>query len=100
MGTGSLAAALAQTVAALVAVCLLALAVLRWGGRRVGAPGAVEVLDRAALDARRSVFLVRVGGRAWLLAAGDGPVTVVAELRGDELPAAKPAESSRPRDVS
>lgn len=93
MGTASLAAALAQTVAALAAVCLLALGVLRWGGRRLGARGVVEVVDRAALDARRSVFVVRVGARAWLLAAGDGPVTVVAELRDDELPAPDAAKT-------
>ncbi len=86
-------AALAQTLIALVGVCALAWWVLRWGARRgLGAlgNGRVEVLDRASLDARSTVFVVRVGRRVLVLGAGPQSVTTLAELAEDELPPPRP----------
>ncbi len=87
-------AALAQTLVALALVCALAWWLLRWGGRRAlggFGEGRVEVLERAPLDARRAVFLVRVGKRVLVVGASDQSLTLLAELRDDELPPARPA---------
>ena len=84
--------ALVQALLALAFVCVLAFWVLRWVARRgfLGAAGSgrVRVLERVALDARRAVFLVKVGERVLLLGAGDAALTVLAELREDEVPPA------------
>ncbi|MFW6050790.1 MAG: flagellar biosynthetic protein FliO [Myxococcota bacterium] len=95
---GGYGAALLQAVLALAAVCLLAWVSLRWLARRgVGVPGGrgrIRVLERAPLDARRSLYLVRVGPRIWLVGAGEGAaLSVLAELSEDELPEAAPEES-------
>jgi flagellar protein FliO/FliZ len=84
--------ALVQALLSLVLLCGLAFVVLRGMARRgmggAVAGGRVRVLERVALDARRAVFLVQVGARVLLLGAGDGALTVLAELREDELPPA------------
>ena len=84
-----LGAALAQTLLALGAVCALAWWTLRWAARRGvgrGPAGVIDVVDRVALDPRRSLVVVRVAGRALLLGAGDGPLTLLAELDPAALP--------------
>lgn len=89
----SYGAALAQTLIALVGVCALAWWVLRWGARRgLGSlgNGRIEVLDRATLDARSTVFVVRVGRRVLVVGAGPQSVTTLAELTEDELPPPRP----------
>jgi len=84
---------LAETLVALVAVCLLALVALRWGLRRLGVPGAameggrIHVLERVAVDPRRSLLLVSVGPRILLVGTGDGPMTMLAEIDPATLPA-------------
>lgn len=86
----SLAAALAQTLVALAAVCALAWWVLRWAARRgVGRSpaGVVTVVDRVTLDPRRTLFVVRVAGKALLLGGSDGGLTLLAELDPTTLPA-------------
>lgn len=92
--TESYGAALAQTLIALAGVCALAWWILRWGarrglGRHVG--GRVEVLERASLDARSTLFVVRVGKRVLVLGAGPQSVTTLAELTEGEFPPAEPA---------
>lgn len=82
---------LAETLVALVAVCLLALVALRWGLRRLGTPGSFEgarikVLERVAVDPRRSLLLVEVGPRILLVGTGDGPMTMLAEIDPATLP--------------
>jgi flagellar protein FliO/FliZ len=68
-------AALLQTLLALAAVCILAWVVLRWAAQRglgLSRGGRhVRVIDQVALDARRTLWLVRVGGRVLLIGAGD-----------------------------
>lgn len=89
----SLGAALAQTLVTLAAVCALAWWTLRWAARRgVGRSpaGVVTVLDRVALDPRRTLFVVRVAGKVLLLGGSDGGMSLLAELD----PAALPAEGA------
>ncbi len=96
--TAGLGAALVQTLVALAAVCGLAWWLLRWGGRRAlghYGEGRVKVLERVSLDPRRSLFLVKLGERVLLLGASEQSLTVLAELRADELdPAAQTTEGA------
>jgi flagellar protein FliO/FliZ len=97
---GGYGVALLQTLLALGAVCVLAWVVLRWGARRgfglgVGG-GRVRVLERVALDPRRALYLVEVGGKLLLIGAGDGAApAVLAELDPAELPP-EPAPAGTP----
>lgn len=95
---GGYGTSLLQALLALGAVCLIAWWVLRALGRQgVGRArsGRIEVLERVPLDARRSLYLVRIGDRAWLVGAGDGASpTLLAELSPEALP---PAPQSEPR---
>lgn len=86
--TTGFGAALAQSLLALVAVCVLAWWALRWGARRGVLPtrGRVAVLDRATLDPGRAVYVVRVGVRTLVLGGSEGSLTLLAELREGELP--------------
>jgi flagellar protein FliO/FliZ len=82
---------LAQTLLALAAVCLIAILALRYGLRRLSVfggreGGRIKVVERVAMDARRSLYLVDVGGRLLLLGAGDGPMTLLAEIDAASLP--------------
>jgi flagellar protein FliO/FliZ len=83
---------LAETLVALIAVCLLALVALRWGLRRLGMPGSasgggrIRVLERVAIDPRRSLLLVAVGARVLLVGSGEGPITMLAEIDPATLP--------------
>lgn len=82
--------ALAQTLLALAAVCALAWWLLRWSASRglfTRAGRHVTVLDHTSLDARRSVWVVRVGAKVLVLGAGDQSLTLLTELRDDELTA-------------
>jgi flagellar biosynthetic protein FliO len=88
---GGYGVALLQTILALTAVCILAWVVLRWGAKRglsFGGQGArVRVIERVVLDARRSLYLVRVGDKVLLIGAGEsGAPAVLAELSPDEVP--------------
>ena len=88
---GGYGMALLQTLLALGAVCILAWVVLRWASKsRLGfgvSRGRVRVLERVPLDARRSLYLVQVGGKVLLVGAGDGAApAVLAELEPAQLP--------------
>lgn len=95
---GGYGVALLQTLLALAAVSILAWVVLRWASRRGFALGSlggrVRVLERVPLDARRALYLVRVGNRVLLVGAGDNAApAVLAEIDPAELP--PEAEPSR-----
>ncbi len=94
---GGYGVALLQTMLALAAVCILAWTVLRWSsGRGLGGlrGGRIEILERAHLEPRRTLYLVRIGARTFLVGAGEsGPPAVLAEIAESELPAAKPGTS-------
>lgn len=92
---GGYGVALVQALLALLAVCILAWTVLRWSaGRGLGGLGGgqrIEILERAHLDARRTLYLVKIGERAYLVGAGDGGApSLLAEIPASELPPAKP----------
>ena len=95
---GGYAVALVQTLLALAAVCILAWVVLRWSAGRglAGLAGGqrIEVLERAHLDARRTLYLVKIGERAFLVGAGDGGApSLLAEIPASELPAVRATRS-------
>jgi flagellar biogenesis protein FliO len=77
-----LGGSLALSFVSLAVVCLVAYLCLRWLSRRgVGrTEGAVRVLARCTLEARRSVYLLQVGGRCFLIGVGDGPMAMLAEI--------------------
>mgnify|MGYP000946430947 CR=1 FL=1 len=103
-GSGGVGLLLFETFLALVGVCLLAVVVLRWAaGRGLGAAGrgrAIAVLDRVALDARRSIVVVRVPGRLLLLGVGEGGApTLLTELDEGAWPAEEPPAPSEFRKL-
>jgi flagellar biogenesis protein FliO len=48
--------------------------------------GTLRLRGRLALDARRCIYLVEVGGRVLVLGAGEGGISKLAEMPGDALP--------------
>lgn len=85
---GGYGMALIQTLFALLAVCVLAWVVLRalaqrgFVGRTKG--GRIQVLERTHLDAKRTLWLVEVGEKVWLMGAGDtGAPVLLGEVRDD-----------------
>jgi flagellar protein FliO/FliZ len=79
---------LIETSVTLVAVCALALVVL-WGARRLGVgrpTGPIELCGHLPLDARRSIYLVRVGAQVFIVGVGEGGFTKLGELDASEVP--------------
>lgn len=98
----SLGASLAVSLLSLGAVCVLAYTILHLLARRGfsrGAAGPVRVLARTVLEPRRAIYLVEVGGRCFLVGAGEGPLTLLAEIDrgsiGDSIAPATPAARGR-----
>jgi flagellar biogenesis protein FliO len=90
-----------QTLVTLVAVCALAMLVL-WGARRVGIgrpSGPLELRGHLPLDARRAIYLVKVGDRAFVVGVGEGGFTKLGEIPMSELPAPVEAPASSFADV-
>jgi flagellar protein FliO/FliZ len=80
---------LLETLVTLLAVCGLALVVL-WGARRLGMGrpnGPIELVGHLPLDGRRAIYLVKVGGRIFIVGVGEGGFAKLGELHADELPA-------------
>lgn len=76
-----------QTVVTLLAVVVLAVGIL-YAARRLGvgrALGPLELVGRLPLDARRSVYLIRVGPKLYVLGASEAGVTKLGELPGDSV---------------
>ena len=93
LGWGSLA----LSFVSLGAVCLLAWGALRvLAGRGIGraSSGVVRVLARCPLEPRRSVYVIEVAGRCFLVGVGDGPMSLLAELDGARIPASAAAVAS------
>jgi flagellar protein FliO/FliZ len=92
---------LIETFATLVGVCALAFIVL-WGARRLGvgrATGAIELYGHLPLDSRRSIYLVKVGARVFVVGVGEGGFTKLGDLAADELPAPPATNGLRFADV-
>ena len=74
-----------QTLVTLLGVIALAVLVL-YGARRMGLgkpAGPVSLVGKLPLDARRAVYLVRVGKTVFVLGASEAGLTKLGEL-GDE----------------
>lgn len=87
-GVGPYASYIVQTLVTLLAVCALAYAVL-FGARRlgVGRPrGPIELVGLLPLDARRSIYLVRVAGQVIVVGASEAGFTKLGEIASAELP--------------
>jgi flagellar protein FliO/FliZ len=79
---------LIETSITLAAVCALALVVL-WGARRLGVgrpSGPIELYGHLPLDARRSIYLVRVGEQVFIVGVGEGGFTKLGEIAASEVP--------------
>ena len=91
---------LLQTILALLLVCVLAYVLLRYGlkwllPKREGSLGAMDVVDRLPLDGRRTLYLVKLGERVFVLAATDSQIQSVGEVSADEIPGLAAWEAKR-----
>ena len=80
---------LIETLVTLVGVCAFAGIVL-YGARRIGIArdsGALELVGRLAVDARRSIVLVKIGEMVFVVGVGDGGMTKLGEIAASSLPA-------------
>jgi len=87
------------TLLAIVALCVLVLV----GARRAGmgrAGGPLELVGRLPLDARRAVYLVRVGGTIYVMGASEAGIAKLGEVAESALDLTSRAnESSSFREV-
>ena len=85
----SYAGYLLETFLTLAAVCGVAFAVL-YGARRlgIGRPhGPIELVGQLPLDARRSVYLIKIGAQVIVVGAAEGTMTKLGEMAAADLPA-------------
>jgi flagellar biogenesis protein FliO len=90
-----------ETFVTLVGVCALALVVL-WGARRLGVgrpTGPIELYGHLPLDARRAIYLVRVGTQVFIVGVGEGGFTKLGEIPAADVAAAAPARGVAFADV-
>lgn len=86
---GVYASYIVETFVTLLAVCAIAFVVL-YGARRlgVGRPrGPVQLLGHLPLEARRSVYLVKVGTQVMVVGASEAGLVKLGELASSELEA-------------
>lgn len=95
---------LVETFVTLTVVCGLAFVVL-YGARRmgIGRPrGPIRLVGLLPLDARRSIYLVRVGkesGQVLVVGVGEGGFTKLGEVPASEIPDDEPADASPFADI-
>jgi flagellar biogenesis protein FliO len=85
---GSYAGYLVETFVTLLAVCALAFVVL-YGARRLGigrANGPIQLCGQLPLDARRAIYLVKVGTQVLVVGVGEGGFTKLGEMPASDLP--------------
>ena len=85
---GTYASYIVQTTITLLAVCAIAFVVL-YGARRlgIGRPrGPVELVGLLPLDARRAIYLVKVGAQVIVVGASEAGFTKLGEMAADALP--------------
>ncbi len=94
---GPYAGYIVQTIVTLLAVCALAFVVL-YGARRlgVGRPrGPIELVGLLPLDARRSIYLVKVAGQVLVVGASEAGFTKLGEIAAADVPLeVKPAPAA------
>lgn len=85
----SLASSMGISFLSLLIVCAAAYLMLRWVSRRTsGVPrdsGPLRVLARQSLDPKRSVFVIEAAERCFLVGAGEGAMSLIAELDRDVM---------------
>jgi flagellar biogenesis protein FliO len=92
---------LVETFVTLLGVCALAVVVL-WAARRLGAArpsGPLELRGVLPLDARRAIYLIKVGEVMFVVGVGDGGFTKIGEIPARDLPAGEPAQATAFADV-
>ncbi len=98
---GSYAGYMVQTIVTLLAVCAIAFVVL-YGARRlgVGRPrGPIELVGMLPLDARRSIYLVKVAEHVIVVGASEAGFTKLGELPAGDIPVASKSEAAPFSDV-
>jgi flagellar biogenesis protein FliO len=98
---GSYAGYIVQTIVTLLAVCVLAFVVL-YGARRlgVGRPrGPIELVGLLPLDARRAIYLVKVGNQVLVVGASEAGFTKLGELPAGDVPPEEKVPSAGFSDV-
>src|SRR5690606_27442375 len=88
-GVGPYASYIVQTLVTLLAVCAIAFVVL-YGARRlgIGRPrGPIELVGLLPLEARRSIYLVKVADQVIVVGASEAGFTKLGEIAASELPA-------------
>ncbi len=86
---GPYASYLVETFVTLVVVCGLAFVVL-FGARRLGvgrASGSIKLVGQLPLDARRAIYLVKVGRAVLVVGASESGLTKLGELAEEDVPA-------------
>ena len=92
---------LVETFVTLLVVCALAFVVL-YGARRLGigrARGPISLVGQLPLDARRAIYLVRVGAQVIVVGVGEGGFTKLGEVSAADLPEGEPMQSAPFADV-
>ena len=98
---GSYAGYLLETFITLVLVCVLAFVVL-YGARRMGvgrASGSIRLVGQLPLDARRAIYLVRIGESVLVVGASEGGLTKLGEVPAADLPQETETKPLRFADV-
>jgi flagellar biogenesis protein FliO len=85
---GSYAGYLLETFFTLVVVCVVAVVVL-YGARRLGigrATGSIKLVGQLPLDARRAIYLVKIGEQVIVVGASEGGLTKLGEMPAKDVP--------------
>jgi flagellar biogenesis protein FliO len=94
---------LARTALSLLAVCAASWWILRYAAKRGILPRQtqskhLQIVDRIALDARRSVVLLRVGSKVLVVAADDQGLRTLGEMDAQEFATATESTMSEQTD--
>jgi flagellar protein FliO/FliZ len=88
-----LVTALVVLVAACVAMLVIVRVAGRWSSGRSARPGLLDVVARVPLEARRSLYIVDVAGKALLVGTSELGLTVLSELDRERVRAVPPPVS-------
>lgn len=90
-----------ETFVTLLLVCVVAVVVL-YGARRFGigrARGPIELVGQLPLDARRAIYLVRVGAQVIVVGASEAGLARLGEVSEKDLPKEDKANGTPFKDV-
>ena len=87
--SGTYGELLVTSLLVLVVVCVLAFVVVKLARRFLagprGQPGVMDVIARVALEPRRSLYVVEVGGKTLLVGTSEMGLSVLTELDPDKV---------------